>query len=273
MFVTPSAVSHQIKSLEEFLGVPLFRRERRRAVLTVAGEKYLSAVEHALDEIDIATRRLQTAPNASSVNLSVVPGFLTRWLVPRIRDFQEQHPDVELRLSTSTGLIDFQHSDIDMSIYFGRGDWDQIHSEFLHNVTLVPVCSPKLLEGPHPLAKPGDLRYHTLLRVSSRQDEWKMILDTAGIARTSIDKSMTFSSTALALSAAIEGAGVALTDCILVERELKYGQLIIPLELELETSNAFFLCSPEGRKHSLGMQVFRDWIMRAIGEHIDGRAK
>ncbi len=271
MFVTPSAVSHQIKTLEEHLGVLLFRRERRRTILTAAGEKYLSAIEHALDEIDIATRRLVNVPNASSVNLSVVPGFLTRWLVPRIRDFQEQYPDVELRLSASTGHVDFQRSDTDMAIYFGLGEWEGAQSEFLHSVKLVPVCSPHLLDNGHPLKAPEDLRYHTLIRVSSRQDEWKMILDKAGIARTSIDKSITFSSTGLALSAAMEGAGLALTDCMLVERELKYGQLIIPLDLELETGNAFFLCTRAGRQLSYGMTAFRRWILEAINNETDMR--
>jgi LysR family glycine cleavage system transcriptional activator len=259
--VTPSAVSHQIKILEEFLGVPLFRRERRRVMLTMGGEKYLSAVEHALDEIDIATRRLVASPNASSVNLSVVPGFLTRWLVPRIRDFQERYPDVELRLSASTSMVDFQHSDIDMAIYFGRDEWDDVQSYFLHSVTLVPVCSPKLPEGSNPLSGPQDLRRHTLLRVSSRQDEWKMILDKAGISRSAMHKSMTFSSTGLALSAAIEGAGVALTDGILVDRELEYGQLIIPFELRLKTQNAFYLTHQRGRQLTYGMRCFLEWIM------------
>ncbi len=262
--MTPSAVSHQIKTLEEFLGVPLFRREGRRVILTASGEKYQSAIEHALDEIDIATRRLAASPNASSVNLSVVPGFLTRWLVPRIRDFQVQYPDVELRLSASTSMVDFQHSDIDMAIYFGNGKWNDVQSFFLHSVTLVPVCSPKLLDGPNPLNSPQDLRQHTLLRVSSRQDEWKMILDKAEISRSTMVKSMTFSSTALALSAAMEGAGVALTDSVLVDRELEYGQLIVPFELRLKTQNAFYLTHRLGRQLTYGMRSFHDWILGAM---------
>ena len=233
-------------------------------ILTSCGEKYLGAVEHALDEIDIATRRLVSSPNASSVTLSVVPGFLTRWLVPRIRDFQERYPDVELRLSASTALVDFQHSDVDMAIYFGNGEWDAVQTFFLHKVTLVPVCSPKLMEGRNPLNTPEDLRQHTLLRVASRPDEWKRILDKAGIPRSTMAKSMTFSSTGLALSAAIEGAGVALTDVILVERELEYGQLIIPFELRLETQNAFYLTHQLGRQLTYGMKAFHDWIFEAL---------
>ena len=260
LFVTPSAVSHQVKSLEKFLGMPLFRRERRRVILTAAGEKYLGTVEHVLDEIDIATRGLIATPNVSAVNISVTPAFLTRWLVPRIREFQERHPDTELRLSASTGVVDFFHSDTDMAIYFGRGGWESTESHFLRGVTLVPVCSPKLLEGNKPLNRPEDLRHHTLLRVSSRQDEWKQNLDKAGIPRSAMKTSMTFSSTSLAMGAAMEGAGVALTDSKLVERELKYGQLIIPFDLVFETPYAFYLVYQKGRKLTRSMQAFRDWI-------------
>lgn len=262
--VTPSAVSHQVKSLEEHLGVPLFRRDRRRVVPTAAGEKYLAAVEHALDEIDIATRRLVAAPNSGAVNISVAPAFLTRWLVPRIRDFQARHPDVELRLSASMGVVDFAHSDTDMAIYFGTGDWSGVEARYLKGVTLVPVCSPRLLEGSGGLNSPEDLRNQTLLRVSSRPDEWKEILDRAGIDRSSIQRTMTFSSTSLALSAAIEGAGVALTEISLVERELEYGQLVVPLELKLETRNAFYLVHQKGRQLTYGMQSFYDWVFEQV---------
>ena len=265
LFVTPSAISHQVKSLEEYLGVPLFRRDRRRIVLTASGEKYLGAVEHALDEIDTATRRLVASPNASAVNISVAPGFLTRWLVPRISDFQERCPDVELRLSASMGTVDFLRSDTDMAIYFGTGSWSGVDAHFLKGVTLVPVCSPRLLEGVRPLCNPEALRHHTLLRVSSRPDEWKQILDKAGIDRSSMNKVMTFSSTSLALGAAIEGAGVALTESSLVERELDYGQLVVPFDLALETRNGFYLVYQKGRQLNYGMRSFSDWLFEQIG--------
>ncbi|MCP5416905.1 MAG: transcriptional regulator GcvA [Chromatiaceae bacterium] len=263
--VTPSAVSHQIKLLESFLGVTLFRRENRRIVLTTAGEKYLMAVEHALDEIDIATRRLMASPNASSVNISVAPAYLTRRLVPRIRDFQERYPDVELRLSALNDRVDFLHSDTDMAIYFGSGEWTGLNIHFLQGMSLVAVCSPRLETAGKPLLVPEDLRHHTLLRVSNRPEEWKRFLDKAGIARALMTKVMTFSSTSLALGAAIEGAGVALTDYRLVERELAYGQLQILFDIKLDTDAGFYLVYPRDRKLTYGMRVFRDWVCSAIG--------
>lgn len=259
--VTPSAVSHQIKSLESFLGVVLFQRERRRVFVTSAGERYLAVIEHALDEIDIATRRLIASPNTRSVNISVVPAYLTRRLVPRIREFQEHYPDVELRLSALNDRVDFLHSDTDMAIYFGRGEWKELSVHFLQGMSLVPVCSPRLEASGKPLKSPEDLRHHTLLRVANRPDEWKQILDKAGIARALMNKIMTFSSTSLALTAAMEGAGVALTDYKLVERELAYGQLKVPFDLRLETENGFYLVYPADRQLTYGMKAFRDWVV------------
>jgi len=270
--VTPSAISHQIKTLERFLGLPLFVREQRRVNLTLAGERFLGAVEHALDEIDVATRRLLAKPNAGLINISATPAFLTRWLVPRIREFQTCHADVELRLSAATGQIDFHHSDTDMAIYFGRGDWQGITHHFLWGVTLVPVCSPRLLQGDKPLNGPRDLRHHTLLKVASRPDEWQRVLDQSGIARSMMQTSMSFSTSSLALGGALEGAGVALTDSRLVERELRYGQLIIPFQLTFETANGFYLAYQQGRQLTRGMRAFLDWIIAEVEAEVSAGA-
>ncbi len=261
LFVTPSAVSHQVKSLEEFLGMPLFRREKRRAFLTPAGERYFSAVEHALDELDVATRRLTAMPNVSAVNISVAPAYLTRWLFPRIRDFQEQYPDVELRLSANLGEVDFDHSDTDMAVYFGQGDWSDVEALFLQKINLMPVCSPSLLDSSKPLNELNDIFQYTLLRVSTRLGEWEMFLDNMDLDRSAMNKTMSFTSTSLALSAAIEGAGIALTDSHLVERELEYGQLIAPFDVEVETPNSFYLVHKKGRQLTYSMKAFYEWVV------------
>ncbi len=264
LHVTPSAVSHQIRSLEEFLNIKLFQRVNRRTQLTSPGEKYLSAVEHALDEIDVATRRLLTTPNASAINLSVVPAFLTRWLVPRIRAFQASHPDVELRLSASTGPTDFARSDTDMAIYFGRNEWQGVESRHLKDVTLIPVCSPKLLDQGLPLDRPEDLLQQTLLHVANRSSEWDQLLDEAGVPHPAINKGVIFSSTSLAINAAIEGVGIALADPLLVEREVNYGQLIIPLDITLDTKRGFYLVHQRGRQPTAAMRDFIDWLLAEL---------
>ncbi|MDI3326796.1 transcriptional regulator GcvA [Pontibacterium granulatum] len=266
LFVTPSAVSHQVKALEAFLGMSLFRREKRKVFLTTAGEKYLVAIQLALDEIDSATRRLMASPNAGAVNIAVAPAFLTRWLVPRLADFQKQYPDVELRLSTLSGLIDFEHSDTDMAIYFGDGRWKGVEAHFMRNSAIKPVCSPLLLEEGK-LTKPEDLKNHTLIHVSSRSQEWHQLLHQEGISWSRDQKSLTFSNTSLALNAAMEGLGVALSDSQLIEREVQYGQLVQPFDMVLQSARNFYLVYSNKRQPTFGMESFRDWLMVKMEEY------
>ncbi|MET3999155.1 LysR family glycine cleavage system transcriptional activator [Marinobacterium sp. MBR-109] len=263
--MTPSAISHQIKLLEEFLGLKLFRREKRKVSLTAAGERYLPSVQLALDEIESATRRLMTSPNLSAVNISVAPAFLTRWLVPRITRFQEQYPDVELRFSSTTGFIDFEHSDTDMAVYYGEGNWRGVDIHFLRYLVSTPVCSPKLAEG---LNSPEDLLKRTLIHVSGRRQEWQQILQQLGVRANTSTRTMSFSSTALAVSAAIEGIGVSLADRALVQRELEAGQLVVPFDITLDKPRAFYLVYQEKRQLTYGMQAFRDWILQEMQQDL-----
>lgn len=270
LFVTPSAVSHQIKTLEEFLGVELFLRVKRRVELTPPGESYLRTIQTALDDIDDATRKLQTTSNTAAINLSVAPAFLTRWLVPHMTQFQLKHPDVELRLTASLSQIDLRYSDMDMAIFFGEGEWPGITSHLLREVSIVPLCSPALLAKTGSLPSAEDLLNYTLIGVSKRDHEWSELLKKAGVKDTSRRKSMTFSSTSLALGAAMEGLGIILGDKHLAERELKYGQLVQPIDVNLETKKAFYLAYEADRPLTNSMQSFRDWILDEMKSETDG---
>ncbi|GGK62580.1 transcriptional regulator GcvA [Amphritea balenae] len=265
LFVTPSAISHQIKSLEEYLGLKLFHREKRQVQITVAGEKYLVAVQHALDELDGATRRLMSAPNTSAVTFEAPPAFLNRWLMPRIKDFQALYPDVELRLSAGgVSYIDFDHSDLDMAVFFGDQPLENVESHLVHRSVVVPVCSPRLLDD-QKVESIADLRNQTLIHVSSRRNEWQRLLRQANVSMTGHEKGLSFSSTQLALGAALEGLGIALSDKALISRELQYGQLVKPVDAELLTGKAFYLIYPKGRQLTYGMRVFRDWLLDVMG--------
>lgn len=264
LFVTPSAISHQVKSLEEYLGVSLFRRARRQVLLTIAGERYLESISHALDEIDLATRRLIAASSAGAVNISVAPAFLTRWLVPRVREFQNRHPDIELRLSPNNGPIDFSWSDIDMAIYFGNGQWSGVEAFFLREVVLVPVCSPAFLESSPRMSRPKDLCAHTLIDVSTRPAEWDEFLAGFGVTRQKRANRLSFTSTSLALGAAMENLGIALADRHLVAREVKYGQLVIPLDIEMNDHQGYYLVYQKDRRLTDEMRACLDWVMDEI---------
>ncbi|RDE22453.1 transcriptional regulator GcvA [Motiliproteus coralliicola] len=264
LYVTPSAISHQIKSLEQYLELPLFHRNRRKVELTAAGEKYLPTIQQALDQIDSATRRLMSNPNSGAVTLSVAPAFLTRWLMPRLSDFQDQYPDVELRMSASNANLDFHQTDIDMSVRYGRGEWKDVEAHLLMGMSVVPVCSPELLKRSKPLQSPEDMREHTLIHVATRMEEWRMWLKAVGIDFNDFGKDLRFSSTSLATGAAMEGLGIALADRQLVDKELARGDLVVPFDIGLDTHSAFYLVYPQDRPLSYAGKAFRDWILEQL---------
>ena len=266
LFVTPSAISHQVKALEEYLGVSLFRRARRQVQLTIAGQRYLESISHALDEIDLATRRLLASANSGAVNISVAPAFLTRWLVPRMREFQTRHPDIELRLSPNSTPIDFTWSDIDMAVYFGDGKWPGLEVFFLREVVLVPVCSPTFAEVEPRMTQPEDLCAHTLIDVSTRPSDWDEFLATFGVACEKRAKRLSFSSTSLALGAAMENLGIALADRQLVAREVLYGRLVTPLDIAMENQLGYYLVYQKHRKLTDEMRAFLDWVIEEIAD-------
>ena len=237
--------------------------------LTIAGERYLKSISHALDEIDLATRRLLASSNAGAINISVAPAFLTRWLVPKVREFQNRHPDIELRLSPNTTPIDFAWSDIDMAIYFGDGHWPGAEVFFLREVVLVPVCSPAFIAANPQMTKPEELAAHTLIDVSTRPAEWDEFLSNAGVTRRKRAKRLSFTSSSLALGAAMENLGIALADRHLVAREVKYGQLASPLDIEMNNHLGYYLVYQKDRRLTDEMRAFLDWVLNEIaGERV-----
>ncbi|WP_111494076.1 MULTISPECIES: transcriptional regulator GcvA [Marinobacter] len=264
LFVTASAVSHQIKTLEEYLGVSLFSRSKRKVELTPAGEQYLTSIKHALDEIEMATQRVTASDETNVVRISVAPNFLTRWLMPRMTRFQELYPDIELQINASMGLLDFNRTSTDMAVYFGNGEWNDIEVHFLRKVMLMPVCSPNLANGRFPLATPGDLRHHTLISVSKRTWEWEDWLQQAGVEFLTPKGSLQMSSGQLATAAAQEGLGVALADSTLTSREIKQGRLVVPFDIKLDTHKAFYLVYRKHRPLTTGMKAFKEWLMNEM---------
>lgn len=264
LYVTPSAVSHQIKTLESFLDIRLFERSKRTVQLTPQGERYLQAITIALDDIDEATHKLMQSPDAGAVNITVAPGFLAYWLMPRVIHFQQLYPDVELKLTASTKQIDFRHSDMDMAIVYGSGPYPESISHPLRRVKITPLCSPKLLQTGGKINKPVDLLKFTLINIAKRDQEWKQFLNDANVKHSERAKSMTFSNTSLAMRAAMEGLGIVLADAKLAERELHFGQLIQPLDLYMDTQQSLDLLYPKGISLTDSMIAFRDWLLDEV---------
>ncbi len=264
LFITSSAVSHQIKALEQYLGLSLFDRKKRKAELTPIGEKYFTSVRQVFNELEVATQRIVDNPETDIVTISVAPNFLVRWMMPRMKSFQQQYPDIELQISASTGLIDFNKTNVDMAVYYGHGDWHDIEVAFLNHVYLVPVCSPRLLDTEHPLKTPEDLKRHTLIHVGKRLHEWSEWLEIAKVKNKGFGHGLQLSSSQLATAAAQEGLGVALGDSTLSSEEIAQGKLIMPFDIQLDTHKSFYLVYQKGKPVSSSMQAFKNWVIEEM---------
>src|SRR5882724_3794872 len=180
--VTQTAISHQIRRLEEELGIRLFIRKNRALALTPEAREYLPGIRAAFNDLRLATDRLLRKDADNVLTISTLASLAAKWLLPRLSAFQEAHPDIDVRITTSTGLVDFGSGDVDAAIRYGRGHWKNLRAEWLMADEMFPVCSPALLTGKHPLRSPEDLRDHVLLHTSGgTSDDWRLWLTAAGL--------------------------------------------------------------------------------------------
>ena len=273
--VTQAAVSHQIKALEAFLGVQLFRRYNRRLELTQPGRDYLPPLRDAFDMIAEATLRLRPGNEDRQLKVSTVPSFATKWLIPRLSRFSELHPEIEPMISTSKRLVDLGSGEFDVALRDGRGEWSGLHVVLLMNDEAFPVCAPRLLEGSHPLREPADLKHHALLHdlglISDDEDasnwrNWLKLVDVAGVQP---EKGPSFNDTAMALQAAIAGQGVALARRSLVNDDLKAGHLVCPFGPKLPTRRSwYFVCTPRNAE-THKVRAFCSWLLQEIAQDLD----
>ena len=262
--VTQAAISHQVKALEEWLGVKLFRRLNRALLLTDAGQAYLPPPREAFDQLAGATGRLRADDSRGVLTITTLPSIAARWLVPRLGRFREAHPDIDLRIDASQHLTDFAREDVDVALRYGGGAWDGMRAERLMTEDFVPVCSPRLLEGAHPLRSPEDLRHHTLLHDDNRND-WTMWFLAAGIEDGDSTRGPAFSDSSLVLQAAAEGQGVALGRSALAATDLAAGRLVKPFDISLPASWAYYVVYPEATAERPKIMAFRDWLMAEAG--------
>ncbi len=277
---TPSAISHQIRQLEEELGTRLFHREPGGLRLTDAGETYLATVHEALDQLTEATTRLRRRGGAGPVSISLFPSFAVRWLIPRLNDFREQHPEVDLALVNSLRQADFEHDDIDAAIRFGTGDWPSLQADPLMVETCFPVCSPAVAAGPPSLRNPGDLARIELLHNAAHPAEWRAWLDAAGITDVDAESGPVFDASNEVLAAAVNGMGVALGRRPLIDDELRSGRLIAPFDQQVQTPGRYWLVAPRATAEEPGLSAFRGWLLDRVaveypeceGDGVDGYA-
>lgn len=263
LHVTQAAVSHQIKGLEEWLGVPLFRRVNRGLVLTDAGQTYLPPLREALDLMANATERLIRKDSTGTLTISTMPSFAAKWLVLRMGRFQAAHPELDVRLHTTAQMVDFAQQDVDVAIRFGSGNWPDLRVERLLNEDIFPVCCPSLLPT---LKTPADLKRHTLLH-DDYIVTWADWLALAGADGIDVARGPRFTDSALTLQAAMEGHGVALARQVLAADDLAAGRLARPFDAALTGRYAYYFVAPPHYFQRPKVKAFREWLFAEAEEY------
>jgi LysR family glycine cleavage system transcriptional activator len=260
LHVTQTAISHQIKALEERLGVRLFRRLPRGLLLTEEAQRYLPPIRDAFDQIAAATEQLGVGGSSGRLTVSVLPSFAAKWLVPRLGRFRATYPDLDLRISASSQLVDFARDDVDVAIRMGPGRYPGLRVDRLFGESMLPVCAPKLLTGAHPLRRPKDLREQVLLHDDDHTG-WRLWLELAGVEGVDPTRGPIFTDSAMVVQAAAEGQGVALARRVLAAGDLAAGLLVQPFEVSLPHDLAYYLVSPEATAEQPRIRAFRAWLL------------
>ena len=275
LHVTQAAISHQVKGLEEILGIQLFRRLNRRLVLTDAGQAYLPPLRDAFDAMDAATKRLHAREEAGALRVTVLPSFASTWLLPRLATFRRLHPDIDVLVTASDTLVDFEQDDFDMGIRYGHGVYPGLRVDVLMNDEILPICSPSLLTGKHPLRRPEDLKHHTLLHdVASGSDDdpdWRIWLKRLGVTGVDASRGPGFSHSNLMQSAAVAGEGVALSRRSLVSDDMKAGRLVCPFGPIFPTSFVYSVVSPHHKEEAPKVRAFREWLIAEVEAFLEFR--
>ncbi len=261
LFVTASALSHQLKSLEESVGTQLFRRSKSGFNLTAAGELIHKDISDAFTRIGEALTKLDKQGEKEALNVSMLSTFAMRWFIPRLSDFQHKHPEIEVRISTSISQVDFEREDIDCAIRSGRGHWPGLHAEYLFAETFTPVCNPQLAQS---LKRPGDLATQTLLHARLRPDDWHVWLGAVDAGDIQPQHEQIFETRNFAIQAAVDGVGIAIVDPSLVAEEIKAGRLVAPFPKTLADKSAYYLVYPDKLKSLPRIQTFQNWLLQQV---------
>lgn len=263
LHLTQSAVSRQIRALEDRLGAELFVRERQTVRLTAAGQAYAQEIRGSLMRIANATLSFRTNPQGGQLNLAILPTFGTRWLAPRLPQFFSEQPGITINLTTRLSQFDFPLEAVDAAIHFGQPHWPGAELEFLMSETVVPACSAAMW-AQHQFSQPRDLIKAPLLHLASRPDAWRRWFEHQG-CRVAETPGMLLDQFATAAQAATAGVGIALLPKFLIERELANGDLVhaLPGCPEMESAERYYLAWPSSRTDYPPLQVFRDWLKEA----------
>ena len=265
--VTPSAVSLQVKQLEEHIGVLLFHRVRRSVVLTDTGRRYAEEIAGALARIAAATKSIGDAGKGGILTVHSTPSFATQWLMPRLSRFRALHPHIDVRLQASTDAVDLGAEAVDIDIRHGA-KMPPAGAEMLPfpGETVVPLCTPELANGLHPIRRPEDLRNHVLIHSEVCLVNWRDWLRKKPKLHLDLDRGPRFDRSFMSISAAVDGLGVCLESLLFVQRELAAGKLILPLGLDGLTVHAHSMMILKGKSEVPRIVAFRQWLFTELAE-------
>ena len=229
------------------LGVPLFLRLKDGLALTEEGQSYLPGIRSAFQQLRHSTEQLHASHTTSVLTISTLVSVASKWLLPRLPAFQQAFPDIDVRVSASTELVDFRKGGIDAAIRYGRGDWKGLRADWLMSDEIFPVCSPALLKGGKALQTPADLANHTMLQVSGMTAaDWNTWLSAADQpAKLAKGSRLTFDLAMMAVQAAVDGQGVCIGRSTYVDDDLRAGRLVAPFALRLKDDLGFYLVTPQ----------------------------
>jgi LysR family glycine cleavage system transcriptional activator len=279
LHVTPAAVSHQIKALEDYLGVVLFRRLTRALELTETGKAMLPKIQEGFECLALAVEQSRQETARHSLRVTLPPSFATRWLMPRLQNFAAAHPEIDLAIATRLATIDVRdpatlENDLrplredrdDVEIRYGTGQYPGLRADLIFPVDYVAICNPRFLTAKRPLRHPGDLRYHLLIHDDtipqrSERPSWPEWLKSAGVTDVDAERGPRFANSGLALDAAKDGLGIALAPRPLVAREVAAGQLAIPFDVAMPSRYAYYLVTPQASADRPEVRLFREWVL------------
>ena len=260
--ITQSAVSRQVRQLEEYVGRPLFRRHKQRLVLTEAGVDYAKSVHDILERAESATLQLMAyGGGGGTLTIALLPTFGSRWLIPRLGDFTTRYPDIQMNLVTQVRPFNFDGSNTDAAIHFGGSVWPGAVCHRLMGETIVPVAAPSLLKGRSELSSPEEVGRYTLLQHVTRPQAWQEWLCDCGVSNVDGHRGPRFEQFQMVIQAAVAGLGLAVLPLFLIRDELASGHLVVAIDRPVKSEQAYYLVHPESKSDLRRVVVFRSWLL------------
>lgn len=278
LFVTQSAVSRQVKTIEEHLGVALFLRRHRALLLTEAGHELYRATAQALRQLADAADKIKDRGAGRTLTVTATIGFASLWLIPRLTDFRSQRPDIDIRIAANNAMLDLEREGIELAVRYCTPKAAPPGATKLFGEVVLPVCNPQSVTRSTPLARPEDLRHHVLLHYEGPDGvtpwlSWTVWLETMQLAGLRPAGSLRFSQYDQAIRAAIDGQGVALGTSPLVRELIHQGRLVAPLAKKFESSRAYYLVKSADAAERPEVKDFAGWLLRQAQQELKARAK